>query len=281
MCPSNLVGVGCITMENHPLPHIHVSTSFFDRPACSALTITSKRKIRSLWNLVGISISYVGLELVWSFSRIRQVAPHFQISLPVLITWLQWPRLPSPRLFRPIGLVWDLISYYRLQHTFGLVWMGFLGENFLGENFYVDLTARPVRSLQPGLIGYHIPSSWLPWCRLTPFILHLLSVRGQYTKSLKWLLWQTCCCCCCCCSCCWILDWKSLLSSSLLEFESVLKVYKFHDSPGGANSTRAGELRWALPRISSSCFHFAWQTGGQTDRIAITTSQYTSTSRTM
>ena len=44
---------------------------------------------------------------------------------------------------------------------------------------------------------------------------------------------------------------------SLLELESLLKVYKFCDhsinnSPGGPNSTRTGESHLALPHIFSS-----------------------------
>jgi len=49
------------------------------RPSCSsALIITWKRQIRPPRNFVWISYEYVGLKLVGSFNRIRQVAPTAQ-----------------------------------------------------------------------------------------------------------------------------------------------------------------------------------------------------------
>jgi len=63
--------------------------------------------------------------------------------------------------------------------------------------------------------GHGLPR--LPHCRLTSFILHLLSVRGQYRKFEIATLADFLCCC-------WIWIGQSLLPSSRLEFESLLKV---------------------------------------------------------
>jgi len=58
----------------------------------------------------------------------------------------------------------------------------------------------------------------MPHCRLTSFILHLLLVHCTVQKELEIATLADLLCCCC------IWTWQSLLPSSLLEFECLLKV---------------------------------------------------------
>jgi len=93
--------------ENGSHIYTWVKSFFGIQSSSSALIITSRRQIRSLWNFV-----WARLKLVGPFNHICPVTPHSQIALPVSATQLQWPRLPGPRCSRPIGLVWDITVHY-------------------------------------------------------------------------------------------------------------------------------------------------------------------------